>query len=583
MRAPSVVVRNAPIGRWLPQYQRAWIAPDVLAGLALWAVMAPEGMAYAGIVGVPAIMGLYTIVPPLVAYALFGTSRQLVVGPDTATGVISALTVGALAARGSAEFAALTSTLAVLIGAFFFIFGILRLGWVATFIATPVMRGFIEGLVGVTIIGQIAALLGLHGASGNFFAKLLFIVRRLHEVSVPAAITGVLSLAAMVLLRRVAPRLPAALLVAAAATLVVGLLGGAAASVGVVGPLPSGPPHLALPQTDPAVLLKLAPGALSIILVGYAEALGAAKAAAGGDEIDANQELVAHGFANTLSGLFGGFLVVGSLSKTSVAVGAGARTQIANLIAAALCLLTLLFLTPLFRDLPHPALAAIVIAAMLHLSKPSYLRRLAARSPWEFTLALVVIAGELILGVLQGIALGVVISLLMLIYRASHLRSSVLGKLPGEEAYRDVRLHPDASTFPGLLIWRPGGALFFASVGGFERELKAALAQSRPPARQVLIDGSSITFVDTSAADELLRLIKDLQSQDITVAFARVRDPIRDVLERAGIVEAVGTAAFHDRVTDGVRAFLGSAGGLAQQIASTSADAAARSSRTPGP
>jgi MFS superfamily sulfate permease-like transporter len=310
-----------------------------------------------------------------------------------------------------------------------------------------------------------------------------------------------------------------------------------------------------LPRLSPDLLLALAPGALSIVLVGYAEALGAAQAARTDEEIDPNQELRAHGAANVLSGLFGGFLAVGSLSKTSVAIGAGARTQVANLVAALLCFLTLIFLTPLFRGLPHPALAAIVIAAMLHLSKPSYLRRLAAEAPAEFGVAVMVIAGELVLGVLQGIALGVVISLLLLIYRTSHLNGAVLGKLPGEQAYRDVRLHPEARTFPGLLIFNPGGDLFFASAGRLERELGYAVSQASPPVRQVLLDGSSISFVDASACDVLLRLIQGLQDKGVSLAFARVRDPVRATLQRAGIVDAVGATAFHDRLTDGVRAF----------------------------
>jgi high affinity sulfate transporter 1 len=528
-----------------------------MAGLALWAVMVPEGMAYSEIVGVPAIMGLYTLVPPLVAYALFGTSRVLVVGPDTATGIISALTVGALAMRGSADFAALTSTLAVLIGVFFLLFGALRQGWVAAFIATPVMRGFIEGLICVTIAGQLAALVGLHGVRGNFFAKLLSLLRNLPAIPPAAAITGVASLSAMLLLRRISPRAPAALIVAVGATVLVALLGPAAAGVSVVGPLPSGLPHFTAPHLSPQVLLALTPGALAIVLVGYAEALGAATAASGGGDIDPNQELAAHGFANISSGLLGGFLAVGSLSKTSVAIGAGARTQVANLVAALLCFLTLVFLTPLFRGLPHPTLAAIVIAAMLHLSKPSYLRRLGGQAPWELALVIVVIAGELILGVLQGIALGVVISLLMLIYRTSHLDGAVLGKLSGEQAYRDVRLHPEAQTFPGLLIFNPGGALFFASAGQLERELRSALSRASPSVRRVLLDGSSITFVDSSACDILLRLIRSLQDEGVSFAFARVRDPVRARLQRGGVVDAVGATSFHDRLTDGVRAFLG--------------------------
>jgi high affinity sulfate transporter 1 len=556
-RPASVAQRLFPILRWLPAYRREWLLPDALAGLAVWAVMVPESMAYAGIVGVPPIMGLYTIVPPLIAYALLGTSRLLVVGPDTATGLISALTVGAIAIQGTAEFNTLTSTIAILIGAFFLLFGILRMGWVAAFIPTPVMRGFIEGLVCVTIIGQVPHLLGIEGTSGNFFTKLWLVLQHLPDASLLPVLIGLLSLAAMQLLRHLAPRVPAALVVAAAATILVGLLGGEAAGVSVVGDLPSGLPHLVLPSLDPAILRELVPGALAIVLVGYAEALGGAKAAAmqGGGDIDPNQELIAHGPANILSGLFGGFLVVGSLSKTSVAMAAGARTQLTNLVAAVFCFLTLVLLTPLFRGMPHPTLAAIVIAAMLHLSKPGYLRDLLARTRLEFALAAIVIAGELTLGVPHGIALGVALSLLMLIYRTSHPEGAVLGQLPGTEAYRDVRRHPEARTFPGLLIWRVGGDLFFASIGHLVAGLNAALAAARPPAKHVLVDADSLNFIDASACEALLSSIKQLQSQGITIAFARVRDEVRERMRLWGIEAPVGSANFYERVTDGVRAW----------------------------
>jgi SulP family sulfate permease len=556
-RPVSVAQRLLPVLKWLPGYRRDWLLPDVLAGLAVWAVMVPEGMAYAGIVGVPPIMGLYTIVLPLIAYALLGTSRLLVVGPDTATGLISALTVGAIAVQGTADFNTLTSTLAVLIGAFFLLFGALRMGWVAAFIPTPVMRGFIEGLVCVTIIGQVPHLLGLNGTVGNFFTKLWFVLRHLPDASFAPVLTGLMSLLGMLLLRHLAPRLPAALVVAVAATILVGLFNAEAAGVHVVGNLPSGLPHLVLPDLDPETLWQLMPGALAIVLVGYAEALGGAKAAAlqGGGDIDPNQELVAHGPANILSGLFGGFLVVGSLSKTSVGMAAGARTQLANLVAAVFCFLTLVLLTPLFRGMPHPALAAIVIAAMLHLSKPGYLRDLFARSWDEFALAAIVIAGELALGVLQGIAAGVVLALLMLIYRTSHPRGAVLGQLPGQEAYRSVNQHSEALTFPGLLIWRAGGDLFFASIGHLDEGLKTALAASRPPAMHILLDADSVNFIDTSACDALSNVIRQLQSQGITFAFARVRDSVREQMRLGGIEAAVEPANFHERVTDGVRAW----------------------------
>lgn len=545
-----------PIVDWISGYRRDWLLPDVLAGLALWAVMVPEGMAYAGIVGVPPIMGLYTIVPALLAYALLGTSRQLVVGPDTATGLISAVTVGAVASQGTTEFNSLTSTLAALIGIFFFSFGIMRMGWVASFIPTPVMRGFIEGLVYVTIIGQVPHLFGISGASGDFFRRLWHILQHLPDISVAPVLTGILSLGAMLLLRFLAPSIPAALVVMAIATMLIGLLGGEATGVHVVGHLPSGLPHLSLPDLDTTILRELVPGALAIVLVGYAEALGAAKAAAlqSGGDIDPNQELVAHGSANILSGLFGGFLVVGSLSKTSVAAAAGARSQVANLVAAVFCFFTLILLTPLFRNMPQPALAAIVIAAMLHLTKPSYLRDLFARSRWSFANAVIVIIGELTLGVLQGIALGVALSMVTLIYLTSHPRGAELGQLPGTEAYRNVRRYPKAITFPGLLIWRVGGNLFFASIGHISAALKASLA-ARPDVTRVLLDFAPVNFIDVSAGDELLSLIKELQNRGVTVGFARARDSVRDDMKRAGIEAIVGSSNFYERTTEGVHAW----------------------------
>jgi MFS superfamily sulfate permease-like transporter len=419
------------------------------------------------------------------------------------------------------------------------------------------MRGFIEGLVLVTILGQVPHLLGVKGTAGNFFNKLWFVLRQLPDIPFAPALTGLLSLAAMLLFRRLAPLVPAPLVVAVVATILISLLGGESAGVSVVGHLPSGLPHLTPPVLDPKILWDLTPGALAIVLIGYAEALGAAKAAtAPGDrDIDPNQELVAHGPANILSGLFGGFLAVGSLSKTSVAMAAGARTQLANLVAALLCFLTLVLLTPLFREMPHPTLAAIVIAAMLHLSKPAYLRNLLAQSRWEFAIAVVVVAAELTLGVLQGIALGVVLSLLLLIYRTSHPHGAVLGQVPGTEAYRNVERHPEALTFPGLLIWRPGGDLFFASIGHLGDGLKAALAASHPPATHVLVDAEAVNLIDVSASDALLDLIRELRSQGITFAVARVRDHVRERLRLVGLEAVVGSTNFHERVTDGVHAW----------------------------
>jgi len=361
----------------------------------------------------------------------------------------------------------------------------------------------------------------------------------------------------MQILRYLAPRVPAALVVMIVATAAIGLAGGEKTGVHVAGHIPSGLPHFVLPNFDITILKELAPGALAIVLVGYAESLGAAKAAAieSGSNIDPNQELVAHGPANIFSGLFGGFLVVGSLSKTSVAMAAGARSQLANLVAAVFCLLTLVFLTPLFRNMPQPTLAAIVIAAMLHLTKPRYMLDLFVRDRWAFMIAMIVFVAELTLGVMQGIALGVVLSLLVLIYLTSHPQGAVLGQLVGSEAYRDIQRHPEARTFPGLLIWRVGGDLFFASIGHLETALKSSLAKIQPPVEHVLLDFSAVNYIDVSACDELISYIKELKNQGVTVAFARVRDPVRQRMQLGTIEALVGPADFHERITDGVTAW----------------------------
>ena len=244
---------------------------------------------------------------------------------------------------------------------------------------------------------------------------------------------------------------------------------------------------------------------------------------------------------------------MGSLSKTSVAMAAGARSQVANLVAAVFCLFTLIWLTPLFRNMPQPALAAIVIAAMLHLTKPSYLRELFARSPLSFANTVIVIGAELTLGVLQGIALGVVLALLTLIYRTSHPQGAALGQLPGTEAYRDVRRHPEAITFPGLLIWRLGGDLYFASIGNVTEAIEASLA-ARPDVKRLLLDFSQVNFIDISASDAWLSLIKELKNRGISLAFARVRDEVRDDMRVSGIEALVDSQNFYERITDGVRA-----------------------------
>ncbi len=554
----SLLVRYLPILEWLPKYQLSWLRPDIIAGLTVWAVMVPEAMAYAGIAGVHPIIGLYTIPIPLIAYAIFGTSRTMIIGPDSATALISGVTIGAVVAKhGSAPFEALTAALAVMVGVFFLLFGLLRMGWVANFISTPVMKGFIQGLVWVTIIGQVPKLFGIEGGSGNFFEKTWAIVQKLPEANPTTTVIGLASLGLLFALARFLPRVPGALTTVVIAIVAVSVFGLGDKGVEIVGSVKAGLPPFGIPDVKLADLAAIVPGALAIVLLGYAESLGAAKAAQekSGGEIDPDQELVSHGPANLGAGLSGGFIVVGSLSKTSVAMGAGGKTQLSSLINAGFVFLTLMFLMPLFENLPHATLGAIVIHAMLGLVDFGYLKRLRGISPQEFALAMTAFAGELVFGVLQGIGIGVVLSIIALIYRASYPSTAVLGRMPGQEAYRDVKRHPEAQTLPGLLLFRFDSILFFANANHFADTLKSAIGTAEAPVKAILVDAETVSAIDTTACDALIKLQSELAGQGIALAFARVRDPVRDVMQRSGVEAAVGAERFYERITDGVTAF----------------------------
>ncbi|MGK7906948.1 MAG: SulP family inorganic anion transporter [Synechococcus sp.] len=546
-----------PILEWLPQYQLAWLKTDLIAGLTIWAVMVPEAMAYAGIAGVPPLIGLYTVPLPLFAYAFLGTSRTMVVGPDTATAVISSVTVGALAASGSQDYLLFTSALAAIVGVLFLGFGLLKMGWVANFIPTPVMRGFIQGLVWVTIIGQVPKLFGIEGGSGNFLQKLATIIERLPEAHGATTAIGVTSVVLLFLLKEFVPKLPGALTAAIMSIIAVTALGLEDRGVELVGQIQTGLPSLQVPAVTVDQIKTLIPGALAIVLLGYSETLGAAKTAAQktGEELDPNQELVSHGPANLGSALCSGFVVVGSLSKTSVAMTAGAKTQVSSLVNGGLVVLTLLFLMPFFQNLSHATLGAIVIEAMLGLASFSYLKNLHRVSPLEHAVALVAFFGVLFLGVLQGIGYGVILSLVLLIKRASYPGTAVLGRLPGQKMYRNVLRRPDAEIIPGLLIFRFSSDLIYPNAAYFDSQLKTAIKKFPDPIEQVLVDASSINFMDTTAMEMLAKLKRELGKQGIALSFASVRDSVRDLMGRTGLEGEIGTQNYYELVHDGVEAF----------------------------
>jgi high affinity sulfate transporter 1 len=519
--------------------------------------MVPEAMAYAGIAGVPPLIGLYTVPFPLFAYGLMGTSRTMIVGPDSATALVSSVTVAAIASQGSADYLALTSAIALLVGIFFLLFGMFKMGWVANFIPVPVMKGFIQGLVWITIIGQVPKLFDIEGGTGNFWQKLAAILHNLPQSDLTTMAMGLGSLGILFVLKRYFPRLPSAFTVAILSILVVTVLGLGDRGLDLIGSIEAGLPPLGLPQISLNQLQGITGGALAIVLLGYAESLGAASAAAGktGEEIDPNQELISLGPANLLSGLSSGFLVVGSLSKTSVAIAAGAKTQITAVVMGILVILTLLFLMPLFSNLCHATLAAIVIEAMLGLANWRYFWQLKKISPIEFYVAGLAFLCVLFLSVLHGIAIGVIASIILLIHRASHPGVAVLGKIPNVEMYRDVALHPEAKIIPGLLIFRFSSSLIFPNANYFQSSVKTAIQSAQNSVKTVLIDAESITVIDTTAMEMLAKLQTELANQGMVLAWSRLRDTVRSKMAIAKLDQQIGLENFYDRITDGVIAF----------------------------
>ena len=525
-------------------YRRAWIAGDLVAGLTVWAVLVPEALAYATIAGVSPVVGLYAAPPALVFYAAFGSSRHLIVGPMSATAALSASTVAQFVAPGAGAFVAMTTALAIATGAVALVAGLARLGFLANFISEPVLKGFIVGLALTIIIGQVPSLLGIDKGSGDFFAKLWDVVTSLGTANGATVAVGALSLAVVLGLRRVAPAVPASLVAVILGVLAVEAFSLDDHGVEIVGTIKSGLPSVGLPDVSTADVGDLVGPAIGVMLVGFAEGLGAAKTYAAREhyDIDANRELLGLGAANIASGLASGMVVNGSLSKTAVNGSAGARSQISGLVCAALTVVTLLFLTGLFEQLPEATLAAVVIAAVIELVDiPAlvalyrvYSRALgraygvAARP--DFIAAVAAMLGVLVFDTLPGLFIGIGISMALLLYRVSRPNVAVLGRVPGTtDQFGDVARHAENAPPPGIAVLRVESGLFF---GNAEFVRAAVRRHIEPDTRAVVLDAETVPSIDVSAARMLGALAADLERDGVVLVVARDVGQVRDVLRR---------------------------------------------------
>jgi high affinity sulfate transporter 1 len=554
----NILHQYVPITAWLPTYQREWLPTDLIAGLAVWALTIPQALAYAGIAGVPAVYGLYTIPLAMIAYAILGSSRTLSMGPESALAILSAVTVGALVTQGSEEYLALTAALALIVGVLFVIFGVLRLGWVANFMANPVLKGLLQGIALVVIAGELPKVIGVSGGDGNFFQDLWTVIVQLPQANPMTTVVGLSSLVLLFAFKRFAPKLPGAFITVFLAILVTTIFTLTEYGVSIVGLIEAGIMPLGLPDITLEALVRLVPGALAIVLVGYAQSLGMAKEAAEttGEELDPNQELTAYGISNISSGFSSGFVTGGSLSRTSLTLGTGGRTQVPALFTAGLAILTLLFLMPFFQNLPSATLSAIVIVALSSLVNPGYYRRLYSVSRAEFWYSLLTLLGVLLVGIMEGVLLGVAVSLLVLIRQVTRPGTAIIGRMPDKESYRDITFYPEAETVPGLLIFRFDSALVFSNAEYFTREIRRNVVAAEVPVKQVLINAETMNDIDTTGADQLIKVQESLEKDGIDLVFAKVRDPMREMMRLSGAEEAIGADNFYPSVSEGVRAFI---------------------------
>ena len=522
------------------------------------ALLVPEGMAYAQLAGVPPQAAFYAAPIGLILFAIFGTSRQLVVAVSSAVAVMSASIVGGLVEADSAEFIVMTAALAILAGIVSVLAGLLRLGRIAQFFSESVLTGFVSGLALVIMIKQVPKLFGLEPVQGNFWERTIEIIRELPETHLITMAVGLSALVLMIFLEHRLKRIPAALVILIYGIAVVSVFNLAVQGVEIIGDIPSGLAPPQIPDISLEAWASLIPGAFALTLVMFSEGIGPDRSFASKHkyEIDENQELIAMGASNIGAGFFQGFPIGASLSKSAASDAAGGKTQMAGIIAALATAAVALFFTPLFFNLPEAALGAIVIVAVSGMFKPQEFRRLYWLRRQEFWLALITFLAVLTFEeVLVGLLIGVLFSLLALIARASSPKMSILGRLPGTIAYRSTTYYPDAIQKPGLLIVRADEGIFFANAASLRNALRSQITASDPPIRATIFDMEMTDELDVPSTEMLATVHEELEEMKIQLKIAVLHQPVRDMLEATGLLEQIGPENIYPTVLEAALAF----------------------------
>ena len=557
------LARLVPILSWGRHYDRKWLSKDAVAGLTLWGLLVPQGMAYAGIAGLPPQAGLYTLVVALLVYALFGTSRHLAVGPTSATSAL--LASSTLLALGLAKvdgvdpvlYQAYASAFVLVTGLVFLAAGFAKLGFVTQFLSKPVMDGFVLGLAVFVAVGQLNKVFGVPKPEGNSVQKLIGIIRALPEANWPTVVVGAVAMALLFLLPRWSRRIPAGLVVLFSAIAVSSALDlSGRYGVAVIGTLPAGLPSLRFDAIPLDAYLGMILPAIGVLLVAFSEALGVAREFADrhGYEVDPDQELTAHAATNLVSALFGGMIAAGGMSGSAVKEGAGAKSQVSNLIAWVATVITLLFLTPLFGSLPEAVLAALIIQAVWSIIASRKLKRLRLASRTEFWFALLAMLGVVFIDVLEGMIIGLLSSLLFVVYQTSRPHLAVLGEVPDiPGAYSELALHPENKPVPGVLIVRLDGAIYYANALTVRAQLTALIDQAAPPPTALILDLRVQSGLDLTSVDMLNVLLGGLQRRGLAVRLVDVHVPVIESMRTHGTFDVIPESQVLRNVNEAVK------------------------------
>jgi high affinity sulfate transporter 1 len=523
-------------------------------------MLVPVGVAYAQASGVPGIYGLYATIIPLLAYAVFGPSRILILGPDSSLAALILAVVLPLSGGDPKRAVALAGMMAVVSGIACIVAGIARLGFVIDLLSKPIRYGYMNGIALTVLLSQIPKMLGFSISEQGPLRRMWAIGRAVlaGETNAVSLAIGGGALVVIFVLKRWR-RVPGILIAVAGATVVVSVLDlGAKAGISVLGVLPQGLPVPTLPLIDPGAMTQVLVGGLAVALVSFADTSVLSRIYAGrtGTRVDPNQEVVGLGAANLAAGLFQGFPISSSSSRTPVAEAAGAKTQLTGVVGAIAVALLLMFAPNLLKDLPSSALAAVVIAAAIGLFEFADLRRIFRIQQWEFWLSIVCFVGVAVFGVIPGIGIAIVIAVIEFLWDGWRPHSAVLGRVENVRGYHDITRYPDARRIPGLVLFRWDAPLFFANAELFQDRVLAAVAASPTPAKWLVVSAEPVTSVDVTAADVLTELDTTLQSQDIELCFAEMKDPVKDKLKRFELLDRLGTDIFYPTVGAAIDAYL---------------------------